>query len=330
MEPLANRNFEEFAKSEERGAAFSFKAIKPTFDFIQDIAKRLVSYENVDGIPVKNIDKLNNAAGKLNSAIEQINAFNVNSGNATQNQKQNLINQFDEYASAFIDEASISLSLFSDSREKLEQVILELKQIVENSKGDLAALSELKKDAKKSAGDLKLLLNSSREDAQKKTVAVHAGHFKDESLIHAEEAKGWLVKSYWSFGVIAAWGIGLCVLPILLPENDSAYYITQMAIGKLVVSSTLFVMLYTCLKNYKAARHNVVVNKHKSNALDTFDTFVLSASADPQTKNAVLLHSASCIFAPQPTGYGDGGDGDSTNHVLEIVKSVSSIGSNKA
>jgi hypothetical protein len=52
---------------------------------------------------------------------------------------------------------------------------------------------------------------------------------------------------------------------------------------------------------YRAARHNYVVNKHRQNALRTFETFV--KSADPQIKSAVLLQTTGCIFTAQNTGY---------------------------
>jgi len=76
-------------------------------------------------------------------------------------------------------------------------------------------------------------------------------------------------------------------------------------------------------KTYRAHRHNAVVNRHRQNALTTFQTFAQAASEE-QTKNAVLLQATQCIFSPQQTGYiQSDNDTPGIPQVLEIVRSFS-------
>ena len=75
----------------------------------------------------------------------------------------------------------------------------------------------------------------------------------------------------------------------------------QMAIPKLFVFSVLLATVW-CGKTYRAYRHNAVVNRHRQNALATFQTFA-KAAVDQATKDAVLLQATQCIFSQQPTGY---------------------------
>jgi hypothetical protein len=61
-------------------------------------------------------------------------------------------------------------------------------------------------------------------------------------------------------------------------------------------------MLFHCARTALAHRHNAVVNHHRENALLTFNALV-AAAADEDNRDIVLTHAASCIFAPQDTGY---------------------------
>jgi hypothetical protein len=73
---------------------------------------------------------------------------------------------------------------------------------------------------------------------------------------------------------------------------------------------------------YRSQWHNHVVNKHRQNALSTFETFVKAAS-DEQTKNAVLIQATQCIFSQQPTGFvAHDSDGAPSPQILEIVRGV--------
>jgi hypothetical protein len=76
---------------------------------------------------------------------------------------------------------------------------------------------------------------------------------------------------------------------------------------------------------YKALRHRVTENRHKSNALATFRTFV-AGTDDPDAKNAVLVEATRSIFAITPSGFiGDRDQTDAGTRVLEIVKSAQSM-----
>ncbi len=55
-------------------------------------------------------------------------------------------------------------------------------------------------------------------------------------------------------------------------------------------------------RNHRAHVHNSIVNRHRQNALNTFETFV-KASSDKDTKDAVLLQATKSIFDEQSSGY---------------------------
>ncbi len=90
-----------------------------------------------------------------------------------------------------------------------------------------------------------------------------------------------------------------------------------------------FVLLFGLLwssRNYSASRHNEVVNRHRMNALRSFETFA-KAATDDQTKNAVLIQATQAIFAPQATGYvKTDGDNSSSSPIIELIRTASPSG----
>jgi len=114
------------------------------------------------------------------------------------------------------------------------------------------------------------------------------------------------------------------VFIFLFPDSKATNAeIVQFSIAKIVVLSALFYGLSICNRNYKAHRHNSTLNKHRQNALSTFETFAKAAGADNQTKNAVLIEATHTIFSNQQTGYlSSEKDNDSSNKIVEIIKNV--------
>jgi len=76
----------------------------------------------------------------------------------------------------------------------------------------------------------------------------------------------------------------------------------QMGIAKLITFSILYFGLVWTSRNYRAHRHNFVINQHRQNALNTFESFV-EGTSDDHTKNAVLIKSTEAVFSPIVTGY---------------------------
>jgi hypothetical protein len=69
----------------------------------------------------------------------------------------------------------------------------------------------------------------------------------------------------------------------------------------LIIFVLTFMMVWAA-KNFNASVHNYVVNRHRRNALASFQAFVEGASSD-EVKDAVLMQATSAIFTPQDSGY---------------------------
>jgi hypothetical protein len=118
-------------------------------------------------------------------------------------------------------------------------------------------------------------------------------------------------------GGFAVLSLILHKLPWIRPESTTEAI--QLITSKVLIFAVLGFMLVLAAKNYATHKHNSVVNRHRQNALLTYQALV-AAAAGKGTEDIVLAHAASCIFSPQETGFAQGrGDGSSgSKSVLEL------------
>lgn len=175
--------------------------------------------------------------------------------------------------------------------------------------------------------EIKSLVALARQGVQDVGISQHAKHFSTEAGRHDRLSQLWLVAT-----VVAA--IGLVVLSIgnLDIVLDGAFprdlpeAISQ-GTAKFFLFSVIASVTFWCGRMYRSHQHNSVVNRHRQNALNSFQTFV-SSTEDSATKNAVLVQATQSIFAPQHSGFSHT-DSDPVvgAAVLEVAKSASSSGS---
>src|SRR5690606_5836175 len=87
------------------------------------------------------------------------------------------------------------------------------------------------------------------------------------------------------------------------PSSNAEMF--QLITSKILIFTVLGYMLIMSARNYTTHKHNAVVNRHRQNALLTYQALV-TAAEDTGTQDIVLAHAASCIFSPQETGFAHG------------------------
>jgi hypothetical protein len=187
----------------------------------------------------------------------------------------------------------------------------------------------IKAELAKSSEEAKKIVDDTRKAAAEQGVSQQAVYFKEEAEAHQREAKKWsryTVYTAVGLGTFAVLSLFLHKVPFLTPANSSESI--QLAISKAFLAGTLGYMLVLCAKNFLSHKHNEVLNKHRQNALLTFNALV-DATKDETKRDIVLQNAASCIFSPQDTGYskhaasGDGG----TVKLVEISPKMTGAGS---
>ncbi len=154
-------------------------------------------------------------------------------------------------------------------------------------------------------------------------VGTRADMFGAEAQRHATARTTWLKASISVAALAGLFAVGNVVYLVLCgsPEIEPGPAI-ELAVAKILLFSVLYFALVWVVRTYRAASHNEIVNQHRRNALLTFEAFV-AASADDQTKEAVLLRATECVFGHQVSGFSDPGrDDGGSSRLLEVIRGV--------
>jgi len=184
-----------------------------------------------------------------------------------------------------------------------------------------SSVEELTTKVDEKIASLDTALQVARDTAAQTGVTRHAAAFKDAAEAHSKSSTYWLVAS--ALLVVLTVAMAILILfefPSAGLMNDAG--IIQKIIARLVIVSILYYSVVWSAKNYKAHRHLSVLNSHRQNALQTFESFVEGAGGDEQTKTAVLLEATHCIFSPANTGYLGAEEDNPTSRIVEIFKTV--------
>lgn len=262
-------------------------------------AQKLV-LANLEYLSVQMLEDLMKILRPLKMGLQQFSKLNPANEQAPESEKvENFLIAFD----AFNREALSTLYFIEHFGE-----------ITNEAKEQEDILLELRK-RKIEATDL---LNSMKHLTQKAGIAAYSTLYKENS----EEERKTATKWFW--GIVGTVLITLASAVVLLffqQQNvTSEISIVQFTVTKVVIISCLFLSIGVCIKNYRAHKHNELLNLHKSNALATFDALV-KTQMDEATKNSMLLAVTNTIFGNVSTGFNsvDTTSNDISAKVFDII-----------
>lgn len=151
-----------------------------------------------------------------------------------------------------------------------------------------------------------IAMQRAEDAAAKAGVAKYSEAFGVEAKRHRRAAYAWLVATVLAVGLTV--GGAAAAVHWFVPDNTWTPKVAQEITLKILAVSALSYLIVFSARGYRANRHNATVNKHRQNALTTFEKFVAAAESDQATKNAVLLQATTAVFSPQPSGYSDHDD----------------------
>ena len=303
----------------ELGNQLSFKKGEDIFIKIIELFKKVNNVELFE-VPYYIIFNFNGQLDHAISVFDQIKVFDPNNSNPADTRDylvDQIEQQFDNYYATAIPILTVGLLKSNDlsiEKAKLNDTLLELLKEKEFAKNE----------SEKLLSEIQDVLDKARQAAVEVGVAQHYLIFKEESEEHKNLSDLWLKRTVYVLIGIGIIGLALLFIP---PHDTKTISLIQFTVTKIVVLSVLFYGLSMCTRNYKAHKHNSILNKHRQNALNTFETFTKAAGSDLQTKSAVLLEATHTIFSNQQTGYlNNDNDTDSPNKIIEIFKNVSDKG----
>lgn len=311
------------SREEELGREFSFQEVIPA-------VKRLIALYNqvsiavLEDLPASQLNTLKTQSDADYNRFEQILKFSAKQENAY-NMHNSLIQQIgDAYQGTFNSLHPIIAYSTSKSADfkRLETEARAMLQVIEDKARELTKQLE---DDKKTSGQI---LEDIRKVAAEQGVSQQATYFRDAAKAHEDEAANWkkqTIRLAWVLGAYAILTLGLHKIPWIKPED--LYQTVQLAISKVLIFAVLSYVLYLATRNYLAQKHNAVINKHRQNALMTYEALV-DAAKDVANREIILTHASACIFAPQPTGYSGGAtpEGPVAKSAIELLSTTMRAG----
>jgi len=308
LQPLITIDPRQLVRADVLGRELSFESGLPIFERTIGLFKDL-SECALDNTPYEILQQLVGYTQQALSQFQQIQQFSIDKNPSNpKTVRDNLItqlqNQWNSYYQAITPHVAYSVRRGTD---------FDARQIA----------SDARTDRDKTLVEMQGALDKVRQAAAEAGVAQHAIHFKQEAEAYSKQSNWWLGFTV-GLGLLtvayALYSLGYQLHEVVLSAPTGR--LVALALSRLIAISILSTGIVFCAHNYSATRHNFVINRHRQNALSTFETFV-KAARDDQTKDAVLVQATRSIFSPQTSGYLKGeNEPPQANQIVEIIRGL--------
>jgi hypothetical protein len=308
------------SRREELGLSFAFDEVVGSARKAVDFYKQ-IPWQQLNEVPPNYQTAIKSSVDSFASLISEIFNFDPQAIDNPRDVRQNIISRMtDAYNQAFNSLCPI-VSYLAARNKDYSAIEREARAAVDGVAKDAASFKSQMLDAE---AETKRILNQIRQAAAEEGVMQQAGYFKEEADLHDTKGDVWqryTIATAVGLGIFAALTVFLPKVPFLKPTTP--YEAVQLGISKILVFAVIAYMLFMCARNLSAHRHNAVVNRHRQNALLTFNALADAATGEDR-RDIVLTHAAGCIFAPQETGYtrAQVGSGPSATQLIEVLPKI--------
>lgn len=285
-------------RAKELGEMLSFRdAVSPAEHLIglyQQLPQTVLEL-----LPYDEVNKIKNGADADYNRFDQILQFDPKAANAPATRTQmidDLQQAYDPTFKHLYPWISYSVARTTDFRRLEDDARSAIQSVRDETEQLQREMQEIKNETQG-------ILDRTREVAAEQGVSQRAVYFKKASEEHDSKSNRWLAMTICFAIVLGIYAIGSLFIhkfPILVTDN--LYQTLQIAVSKVLIFAVISYMLLISTRNFLAHKHNAIVNKHRQNALLTFQALV-DAAKNSANQDIVLTHAAACIFSPQPTGY---------------------------
>ena len=286
------------ARVEELGTELNFELGVEHAERLVELFKE-VSLEVLSELSHQKLTALKQQADAQFNILEQVRQFSASAGLPA---RDGLLKQLEEGYDAVFEAlwpvVAYSVRRTVDFARLDREARAAIQGIKDRTKAQEVALASRVTEAESA-------LDEVRRAAEEQGVSQQASYFKAAADTHAEEADKWLKSTWWLTGLLAAYAIATLFLHnIELMAPGNAYETVQLAVSKVLIFATLASLVLLCARNYRAHRHNSVINSHRRDSLATYRALV-EAAGDKANRDIVLARAAETIFGSNSTGYAE-------------------------
>ena len=322
IKALSELKTSEYVRIETLGEKYGFKEAEDLFHQIKNLFGQLIDYD-LSVIPAQRLDSINDHIDRIMNAFKNIKEFDPDQ--PKNGDKPTLIKNLDESYSNFFVLITPIIGYLSSSFGFMKMLKSDADSALKDING---RRKEIEKQKKEFDNQTEQIIKSLKDSAAESGVTRHSKIFADEADDHKTLAFRWFLGMLF-FICFACFVVYLIWDLVPKMDNPNLYQVIQYTLLKIIVFSVLYYLLLFIIRNYNAHRHNYIVNKHRQNALSSFETFV-NSTTNPEIKDAVLLQTTQSIFSAQVSGYlKNEGDESNPNKFIEIIRNAGSIANSK-
>lgn len=316
----------ELIRRDTLGEELSFEPYRADFDRAVALA-RMISQLPTDELQgTSDHSALLNDLQAVRTALQRVTAFSVD-GQDPRRGRDQLITRLrqatDSLRARFLPLVGYLLftsGALGDIRPRLEEAVAEWEKHASTALAEQQEqLGSTIEQAQSSIEAADRAASEVRSAAGLSGVAQYSQVFQNEAKHHRKQAMIWLVGALVAVAALLA-AIVLMIDRFPAGERIDDPAVVQWLLFKALVVSFGSYIVFQCFRLFRSEQHLAVVNRHRDNALRTFETFA-AASNDSSTRDAVLLEATRTIFAPGTTGLVDGGEASAAPAaLLEIIR----------
>jgi hypothetical protein len=275
---------------------------------------------NLEDIPENNAQEILSSTSGAKNTINQIRQFRISGSSDPAGRRDSIQSELKANRENIYNYTSRHVAYLFYRSGDADAAAQKIIRSVEEIKKQLDEVEEYEREKRI---EIDGLVQATREAAAEAGVAEFTRDFTEAADGARKSAQKWL---YWSVGIslvtliFSLTAIGFALLD---PPSSIVDAVSRVVSKSFVLAVLLGATAWTA-KIYKSLKHLEAINRHRANAIKTFQAFVKS-TADEATKNAVLLETTRSIFAVQASGFidasNDAGSGDLK--IVELVKAFS-------
>lgn len=307
LKRVQETNAEDLARTGELGKQYNFAAVVEPAKRLIDLFQ-MIQVDLLPELPAANVDLIRQHADAVFSFFENIRKFNIDQGNLATFRQQVTQQLKDQYPATWGNLAPI-IAFGSARLTDFTGLERQARATIQGIDDKTAKLVGELEDTRNKATEA---LAAAQKAAAEQGVSQQAHYFREEANTHETSATQWQTRTVWL-------AVGLALYAVLtifvhkwtfLRPTDT-FESAQLITSKILLFAVLSYMLILASKNFLSHKHNAIVNRHRQNALMTFNALA-TATTEDAAKDIILTHAASCIFAPQETGYAKGSQPESS------------------
>lgn len=297
LDEIKNYDLSLIARRDELGQAFDFEEAVAPAQKIQSFFNRIPA-ELLPDLSNNFIGIIHNQALAFLNILGQMRSFDPQSEDNPSATRANVLNALNGSYETVFNNLHPAVAFVASRQRDFSSLELEARAATEAATRQAAEMADAMKANQEEA---ERILGEIRKVAAEQGVSQQALYFKEEADQYEKNTATWQKYTVWIAVGLAVLALASLLIALwYVPTNE--YQAIQIGLSKVLLFAVVAYMLIYCARVSTANRHNAVVNRHRENALLTFNALA-EASGSEANRDVILGHAAACIFAPQDTGY---------------------------